>query len=261
MRQSLTSVWTHCAAAQPGPSLGWHAHGRLQLITHAGPRLRAACSQAAAAAAPPPLPPPPGTCSAGIATLAASHRVETYRGRLWERKVLRDGSSGNVLLTAHAWGLRRRRWHVADHNGAIMVSCIMHPGRIQCGAACATLASPTPRATQPACAFGTHTACLPACRGPSDGSAPLPHALALQAARQGCAAARRRVPAAAPLLRRWASQQRALGLPRGCLLLFVPSAAAGCCLLCRLTNGPHSHSTSPLLQARCGTSCGRLSRT
>lgn len=44
--------------------------------------------------------------------------VETYRGRLWERKVLRDGSSGNVLLTAQAWGLRRRHWQLRDHKGA-----------------------------------------------------------------------------------------------------------------------------------------------
>lgn len=31
--------------------------------------------------------------------------------------MLRDGSSGNVLLTAHAWGLRRRSWRLQDHNG------------------------------------------------------------------------------------------------------------------------------------------------
>ncbi|PRW39066.1 Tripeptidyl-peptidase 2 isoform A [Chlorella sorokiniana] len=53
----------------------------------------------------------------GIALLG----VETYRGRLWERKVLRDGSSGNVLLTAQAWGLRRRHWQLRDHNGDVVL--------------------------------------------------------------------------------------------------------------------------------------------
>ena len=42
--------------------------------------------------------------------------------------MLRDGSSGNVLLTAQAWGLRRRHWQLRDHKGAVEGSCLYVQG-------------------------------------------------------------------------------------------------------------------------------------
>lgn len=54
------------------------------------------------------------------------YSLESHASRLWQRKLLRDGGSGKVLLTARASTVRqRRRWTIFDGKGRVAMDvCI-----------------------------------------------------------------------------------------------------------------------------------------
>lgn len=67
-----------------------------------------------------PLAPAPAHVQSALPFPRTLCSVETYRTRFSETKIIRDGASGKVLLTAHARGLRRRSWKVRGRRAAVL---------------------------------------------------------------------------------------------------------------------------------------------